>query len=132
MKTNNKKIFASLAIVVIFGVITLITHTKTSKNTTKIKIGVIVPLSGEGAQFGEEIKNGIEIALKQNNLRDRFEIIYEDGKIDPKTSLSAYQKLSSLDKVNIIIGPLGPNTTLAVAPTLRKDRTHSDFPNSSL
>lgn len=85
--------------------------------TTKpIKIGVILPLTGIVATFGEEAKRGIE-AARQNGV----EIIYEDDQCDPKLAVAAFKKLTELDGVNVIIGPTCGSPQEVVAP-LAKDK----------
>jgi ABC-type branched-subunit amino acid transport system substrate-binding protein len=72
-----------------------------SEQPKPIKVGVIAPLSGIVAFYGEEAKRGIEAAEKTD-----IEIIYEDDQCDPKVAVAAFKKLTELDQVNVIIGPL--------------------------
>ena len=66
----------------------------------KIKIGALLPLSGDAAAYGENVKQGIELALKGTN----FEVIYEDGKCEGPDAVTAIQKLINLDGVVGVIG----------------------------
>lgn len=97
-----------------------------SKTSEKINIGVISPFSGDGAIYGEHLKNGFEIALediKKNypDVYDRMNIIYEDDKLNSSTAVSAYKKLVDVDKVKIIVGAFTSNTTLAITPFTSQD-----------
>ena len=62
---------------------------------TKLKIGVIAPLTGEAATYGASMKRGINLALKNNN---DVEIIFEDSKLNSKDGLAAIKKLITFDK----------------------------------
>ena len=86
-----------------------------------IKIGFIGSLSGVVPTYGEAMKGGVEIAVKEINANGGIngrmvEVIYEDGKcIDSKSAVSAAQKLINLDKVEAIIGGGCSNEVLASA-----------------
>src|SRR3989344_9515352 len=75
-----------------------------------IKIGVSMPLSGEAASYGEAGRAGLELALKEINdaggVNGRtVELIYEDDTCD-STGATVFQKLTSIDNVVAIIGPV--------------------------
>ena len=99
----------------------------TKKSDEVIKIGVIAPLTGDVATYGEWFKNAVEIAKKEINERGgvlgkKIEIIYEDSKADPTTAVTVAQKLISIDKVHAILGPAASGATLSVAPIAEKAR----------
>ncbi|GIW66978.1 MAG: ethanolamine utilization protein EutJ [Candidatus Parcubacteria bacterium] len=91
-----------------------------------IKIGFIGPLTGDVASIGENIKTALEIAkdeINQTGINGRkIEIIYEDGKCDPKAAVDAANKLINIDKVKIIIGGICSSETLAVAPLAEQNK----------
>lgn len=80
--------------------------------SNKIKVGVILPLTGDAAVYGKSLKNGLDIAVNEKNI----ELIYEDSKGDPKTAVNSMNKLISIDKVQMVIGDMFTNTTLAINP----------------
>lgn len=93
----------------------------------KIKVGVISPFSGDGAIYGQQLKNGFAIALdkikKENPIfYSKLDLIYEDDKLDASNAVSAYQKLVTVNHVKIIIGGFTSNTTLAIAPFTNRDK----------
>ncbi|MBL7663296.1 ABC transporter substrate-binding protein [bacterium] len=89
------------------------------------KVGVIVPLSGALAEYGVAIRNGIQMAQKDNpELFASCNFLYEDSKYDPKTAISAFNKLVSSDKINIAYNFGGP-TSAAIAPVASKTKTPS-------
>ena len=70
----------------------------------KIKIGLLVPLTGKNSEIGQSIIKSTRLAInKINNLS--IEIIPKDTQSNPKGTLSAAKELSKLD-IKIIIGPV--------------------------
>jgi len=73
-------------------------------SSDKIKIGLIVPLSGEYSDIGSSIIKSVRLAV--NKIDDeRIEIIPKDTKSNPIDSLRVSKKLYD-DGVRIIIGPI--------------------------
>ena len=70
----------------------------------KIRIGLVVPLSGEYAFVGESIIKSVRLALNQIN-DERFEIVPEDSGANPIDTLRASKKLYT-QGIKIIIGPV--------------------------
>jgi len=93
-----------------------------------LKVGALLILSGDFAQYGESSRAAMQIAVDRYNADPRnvrkAEVIFEDTKADPKTALSAYQKLVSLDKVDIIVGPQLQVEMAAIDPLVKE----SDIP----
>ena len=70
----------------------------------KIKIGLIVPLSGEYSYIGKSIVKSARMALSKIN-DDRITIIPKDTKANPIDALRVSKKLYT-NGVKIIIGPV--------------------------
>ncbi len=70
----------------------------------KIKIGLIIPLSGENSLIGEKIIKSIRMAINKIN-DERVEIIPKDTKSNPIDALKVSKELYK-DGVRIIIGPV--------------------------
>lgn len=102
-KKNLWIIVALLVIVVILGVVLNI---RDEKNKNTVKIGVLTPMSGPMAIAGEVQKNAFALALKDGH-NSKIELIYEDSKYDPKTSISGYEALK-MKGVKIIIADGSP------------------------
>jgi branched-chain amino acid transport system substrate-binding protein len=73
-----------------------------------VEIGVILPLTGEAAYVGSSVRNGMELALAQENdkypgRKLKFSLIYEDSADRVETAVSAYTKLTTIDKVNTVV-----------------------------
>ena len=70
----------------------------------KIKIGLLVPLTGKNSEIGQSIIKSSRLAV--NKIGDSLiEIIPKDTKSDPEITLSSAEELAELG-VKIIIGPV--------------------------
>jgi branched-chain amino acid transport system substrate-binding protein len=115
-----KKKLGIIAVVIIAILIIVGVSAQQKSGTDTIRVGVILPLSGQYASLGETDRNGILLAQKDLGEDSRVEFIFEDDKYDAKTALSAYRKLRDLDKVDAIIS-LGAPTIEAIQPVVTKE-----------
>jgi branched-chain amino acid transport system substrate-binding protein len=87
-----------------------------------IKIGALLPLSGPGAYFGTQDKQGIELALERINAAGingtKLEVQYEDSGCQPLPATQAAKRLIEEAKPDIIIGEECSDATLAVMPLM--------------
>jgi branched-chain amino acid transport system substrate-binding protein len=91
-----------------------------------VRIGSILSLSGSLANYGELEKRGFELAERHINAEGGIngrplQILFEDSELDPKKAISAYSKLTSVDKVPMIAGAVGSSVCLALAPLATRD-----------
>jgi ABC-type branched-subunit amino acid transport system substrate-binding protein len=71
------------------------------------RIGVLLPLSGPYASYGELVKKGLELALQEHNkTRLPIRFIYRDTAMEEVTTAQQVSTLTDDDKVMAIIGPL--------------------------
>ena len=76
-----------------------------------IKIGLLVPLSGENKKIGESIINTTRMAL--NSIDNKKIVIYpRDSKSDPDIALKISRDLNEKYGIKIIIGPVFSETAL--------------------
>ena len=71
-----------------------------------VKIGVILPLSGDNALIGKTLKGAVEVAindLEKENTRYTYKAIFEDSQLRPTTAISIANKLANIDKVDAIL-----------------------------
>lgn len=91
-----------------------------------IKIGAILPLTGNSAFYGEPIKTGMDLATEEINASGGIQgkdlqVVYEDSQADTKLGVSAYQKLANMDGIKFILSTIsGP--TMAIAPLAEADK----------
>ena len=74
-------------------------------STERVKIGLIVPLTGEYKEIGLSILNSTRMALNSINS-SKIELLPRDTKSDPKVTLKVSKDLFENHGVRIIIGPL--------------------------
>ena len=75
----------------------------------KIKIGLIVPLTGDNSSIGDKIIKSIRMAINKIN-DDRIEIIPKDTKSNPIDALKVSKELYK-NGVKIVIGPVFNEST---------------------
>ena len=110
-----------LGLVISFGTIGC------AKKEKEIKIGAILPLTGDSAQWGIPPFKGAEVAAQEINQSNflsgkNIKLIVEDTNCDPKQGVTAINKLVSVDGVKIIMGGVCSSVTLAVAPITEKKK----------
>lgn len=82
-----------------------------------IKIGLIVPLTGDVKTFGESAKNGFLMAIEEYSKTGRYTIIpvIADDRNDPTEGANAALKLITQDKVIAISGPLTSKVAIPIS-----------------
>jgi branched-chain amino acid transport system substrate-binding protein len=119
-----KKILV-LSLIVAIGLTFLIGCS--SKEEGSIKIGVLLPLTGSQAKFGEMEKNSFDIAQAEINqaggIKGRqLEFVYEDDTGKPDVGRMGMEKLIAQDKVPMITGGYSSSVTFAAAQVAQKYR----------
>ena len=90
-----------------FIILTLICSILASKITyaeDKIKIGLIVPLSGENKEIGESILNSVRLAINKID-NNKIQIVPKDTKSNPEQTLKVSKELYQ-NGIKIILGPV--------------------------
>lgn len=83
----------------------------------KVKVGVILTLSGPSAVLGTQAKNGFELALKDlgGKLGGReAEIVVVDDELKPDVAVTKVKGLLDRDKVDFVVGPIFSNVLQAI------------------
>lgn len=118
---RKKTITISLIVLaVVLGILFCVVQNQNRKNDNNkgaITIGAILPLTGNAASYGTSLKRGLDIAFNESDVR----LYYEDSKGDPKTAVNAVNKLINVDKVELLIGDMFTNTTMAIVPIASKN-----------
>lgn len=131
MDKTSKTILGVVIIIIIAGVWygmskESVLGPKASEARKPIKIGAILPLTGNAVQYGQESREGIELAVEEINQAGgikgrKIEIVYEDSINDSMKGIDAYRKLNDINKVRIYLITLS-NVALAVGPLAQGDR----------
>jgi len=99
----KKTFILIIVIVIVIGLGFLVSNRSKQKgDIVPIKLGVIAGTTGQYAPAGEGYLKGFNLALGQWNASSspKFTAVIEDDGFDAVKGLSAYQKLSSADKVD--------------------------------
>lgn len=74
-----------------------------------VRVGMLAPLTGNGARFGESQRNGVLLAIEQLNaqggvLGRSVELVVEDTKTEPPVAVTAFARLAERPELLCIIG----------------------------
>ncbi|HET9594613.1 MAG TPA: ABC transporter substrate-binding protein [Anaeromyxobacteraceae bacterium] len=81
-----------------------------------VKVGVINSMTGQEAPIGENLTNGIKLALEDLKKKGvDVQVVWEDDTGKPQVGLSAMEKLATRDNVVGVVGAYTSAVTSAVA-----------------
>jgi len=126
-----KRIKILLAVFCLF-VLCLGSQCSQQPNNQEVQIGAILPLTGDAAFLGKDVKNGIDLKINEFNQlsKVKIKVIYEDSQADPKLAVSSYEKLK-LQGIKLIIGPAASGEVLALAKSANEDKIILFSPSAS-
>jgi branched-chain amino acid transport system substrate-binding protein len=86
---------------------------------TVVKLGFAAPLTGPQSHYGEDMKNGLTLALEEANKQNiqldgktaKFELVTRDDQADPRTAVQVAQQIVDED-VQGILGHFNSGTTI--------------------
>jgi branched-chain amino acid transport system substrate-binding protein len=85
---------------------------------TDLRIGLVGPMTGPGAQYGESMKEAAELAVNQINKAGGINgkevlLFIEDDESNPAKAVNSMQKLVTSDKIAAAVGHYNSSCTLA-------------------
>jgi branched-chain amino acid transport system substrate-binding protein len=97
------------------------------KESGPIRVGVLLPLTGAQANFGEMEKNSYEMYREKVNSEGgingrMLEFVYEDDTGKPDVGRSGAEKLITVDKVPLITGGYSSSVTFAACAVAQQNR----------
>ena len=84
----------------------------------KVKIGVIVTLSGPAAALGQQVRDGFALAVKDLGGKmsgKDVEVVVVDDELKPDGAVTKVKGLLERDKVDFVVGPIFSNIQIARA-----------------
>lgn len=98
---------------------------KKAADSNVIKIGVIAPLTGDVAQYGVAVKNGVQLKVDELNAAGgingkKIELVVADSKGESQEAVNIFKKMVSQDKVNLVIGEVISSASIAVSELAQK------------
>lgn len=88
------------------------------------KIGVLVPLNGQSAKFGDMVVRSLNLAVTDWNEAhgdQKISLIIKDSGSDDAAAKQSFDELTKKEGVLAVVGPLGVQSTKAVAPLANQD-----------
>ncbi|BAL08905.1 ABC transporter substrate-binding protein [Bradyrhizobium japonicum] len=99
----------------------------------KIKLGVVVTLSGPAAALGQQVRDGFALAVKdlggKMGGRD-VEMIVADDELKPDAAVTKVKGLLERDKVDFVVGPIFSNILQAIHRPITESKTFLISPNA--
>jgi len=119
-----KKIFTML--VLVLCAMSLVLSCK-AKESDSVSIGAIFPLSGPVAFYGNESRDGAQLAIDEINaagglLGKKLTLLSEDDEGDAAKAVNALTKLTTRDKVSFIIGSSTSGPTQAMSTLAQSNK----------
>jgi branched-chain amino acid transport system substrate-binding protein len=95
-------------------------------------VSVLLPMTGSRASYGESMKNGIDLALEQEqaNLPEGFRVIWGDTASDPETGAAELRRVAS-EGARLVIAGTTSGTARALLPVLDETDTIAISPSAS-
>jgi branched-chain amino acid transport system substrate-binding protein len=92
-----------------------------------VKVGIVLPLTGDQAKFGEIEKQSFDLALQEINAAGgikgkKLELVMEDDTGRPDVGRSVVEKLITKDKVVMMGGGYSSSVTYAVAGVCQQNQ----------
>jgi branched-chain amino acid transport system substrate-binding protein len=99
----------------------------------KIKVGVIVTLSGPAAALGAQVRDGFALAVKDLGGKmagKDVEVVVVDDELKPDAAVTKVKGLLERDKVDFVVGPIFSNILQAIHKPVTDSKTFLISPNA--
>jgi branched-chain amino acid transport system substrate-binding protein len=99
----------------------------------KIKIGVIVTLSGPAAALGQQVRDGFALAVKDLGSKmsgKEVEVSVVDDELKPDAAVTKVKGLLERDHVDFVVGPIFSNILLVIHKPVIDTNTFLISPNA--
>ena len=114
-----------------FSIVCLLFLSSCKQSDHSATVGVILPLTGDIAVYGLALKNGIDLALEESEIKEDIKLIVDDDQGNTKTATIVFNKLL-LQNVDIIVGGAMSSVAAALAPAAQQERVTLLSPTASL
>lgn len=90
--------------------------------SAEVRLGATIPLTGDFATYGQQIKDGIELAKRDLQASGyTVETFYEDVPMPGRVAATALNKLVSQDKIHALAGNFLNPAFLAMKPIIERN-----------
>lgn len=108
----------------VLGIVGLLLGLGACSPVEPIRVGLLAGLSDRGSDFGESVRNGVILAVEQQNRAGgingrRIELLVRDDGQDKAQAIKAAEELIAL-RPDIVIGPVTSSMAAVVVPMMEK------------
>ena len=115
--------------------LSLLPQRSRATSKAKLKIGMLLPFSGTYAGLGASISDGMKLAAREHQDRlggREIEWVSSDAESDPTKARAKTQKLVSVDKVDILTGPVHSGVCIEMLAVVRETGTLTMVTNAGM
>lgn len=92
-----------------------------------VRVGVLLPLTGNTAWAGKTNRIAAQIATEEVNAQDlaggyKIEVVFGDSQCEPRAAHDQAQRLISQEKVNLLVGEWCSSASIAVAQVANDEK----------
>ncbi|MBP5399781.1 MAG: ABC transporter substrate-binding protein [Alphaproteobacteria bacterium] len=101
-----KKLLLSLCMILALAACKDENKAKEANTKPVVKIGIMYPMSGDGAAFGDAAKNDVEMFFEEFNKKPHkfeYQAVFEDTQYKLAKQATLAQKLINVDKADVLI-----------------------------
>jgi branched-chain amino acid transport system substrate-binding protein len=119
--------------ILLVGLAALAASTLGAAAADKVKVGVIVTLSGPAAVLGGQVRDGFNLAVK--TLGGKLggidaDVIVVDDELKPDVAVTKVKELIERDHVNFVVGPVFSNILMAIHKPVVESNAFLISPNA--
>lgn len=134
MLRNRKALL--LLVLILSMVVTLSACGKNDKADDEIRIGVLAPMTGAAATYGESTWNAVVLAAEERNSKGgingkEIKLFLEDTRLDANEGANGATKLIEQDKVHGIIGAVASSVSMAASSVAQRNEVPMISPTST-
>ena len=99
----------------------------------KLRIGLVLTLSGPAAALGQQVRDGFNLAVKDlgGKMGGReVEVVAADDELKPDAAVTKVKGLLERDKVDFVVGPIFSNILQAIHKPVTDTKTFLISPNA--
>ncbi len=126
MRLSSWKRIVGLGLLVVVIALAMACGTDEDGEESPYRIGVMESLTGAGETYGQVANNAKTMAMDEINAAGgidgrKLELVVEDSKCNAQDAINAYNKLTDVDGMKIILGTSCSGAMLGVAPHAEED-----------
>ena len=126
MRLSSWKRIVGLGLLIVLIPVAMACGTDEDGEESPYRIGVMESLTGAGETYGQVANNAKAMAMDEINAAGgidgrKLEFVVEDSKCNAQDAINAYNKLTDVDGMKIILGTSCSGAMLGVAPHAEED-----------